>query len=91
MVVIAELPWGQVLWMVRERGTRRPTYAAQAQQAITGWEQSAEREGRDLWTRVVLLGDDNASFQGPSPAPQADTVPRLTSEAWPRGTTAPSP
>jgi hypothetical protein len=62
------------LWTVREPGIRRPSYTAQAQQAITAWQQAAEREGRDPWTRVVLLGDFNASFQGPSAAAHADTV-----------------
>lgn len=65
------------MWTVREAGIRRPSYTAQAQQAITAWEQAAEREGRDPWTRVVLLGDFNASFQGPSADQHADTVGSL--------------
>jgi hypothetical protein len=65
------------LWTVREAGIRRPSYPAQAQQAITSWEQAAEREGRDPWTRVILAGDFNASFQGPSAAAHADTIAAL--------------
>lgn len=65
------------LWTVREAGIRRPSYPGQAQQAITAWQQASEREGRDPWTRVVLLGDFNASFQGPSAAAHADTVAAL--------------
>jgi hypothetical protein len=65
------------LWTVRQRGIRRPSYAAQAQQAITAWQETAEREGRDPWTGVVLLGDFNASFQGPSANTHADTVTAL--------------
>ena len=65
------------LWTIREPGIRRPSYPAQAQQAITGWQQAAEREGRDPWTRVILAGDFNASFQDPSPAAHARTVSAL--------------
>jgi hypothetical protein len=65
------------LWTVREAGIHRPSYSAQAQQGITAWQQASEREGRDPWTRVVMLGDFNASFQGPSAAAHADTVAAL--------------
>jgi hypothetical protein len=62
------------LWTVREAGIGRSSYTAQAQQAITAWQETAVRERRDPWTRVVLLGDFNASFQSPSAAAHADTI-----------------
>jgi hypothetical protein len=65
------------VWTVKEPGDQRPSYAAQTQQAIDAWQHAATREGRDPWTRVVLAGDFNASFQGPSTRAHEQTVAML--------------
>lgn len=39
--------------------------------------ESSERDGRDPWTGVIMTGDFNASFQGPSASEQARTVAAL--------------
>lgn len=65
------------LWTVHPPGVRRPTYTTQAQAAILAWQETAARETRDAWTRVILLGDFNASFQGPSADQHADTIGTL--------------
>jgi hypothetical protein len=65
------------LWTVKRPGDGRPSYALQAQQAFSGWVEAAARTGRDPWDRVVLAGDFNASFQGPSNSAHARTVAML--------------
>jgi hypothetical protein len=65
------------VWTVRERGDDRPSYADQAQRAITAWQQAATRERRDPWAGVVMAGDFNASYQGPSVSAHARTVGML--------------
>lgn len=64
-------------WTVKEAGDRRPSYAAQTQQALEAWQHAATREGRDPWARVIMGGDFNASFQGPSTHAHQQTVARL--------------
>jgi hypothetical protein len=64
-------------WTVKEAGDRRPSYAAQSQQAIEVWQDAATREGRAPWARLIVGGDFNASFQGPSTRAHEQTVAML--------------
>lgn len=48
------------IWTVKSRGDRRPSYAKQFAQVIERWGQQIEHEP------VIIAGDLNASFQGPS-------------------------
>lgn len=63
------------IWTVAMRG--RPSYTSQAHLLIDRWEQSCAELNRDPWTNLILAGDFNASFQGPSVAKHAETVQRL--------------
>ena len=61
------------VWTVKSAGDERPSYAGQMAAVINRWKTKIEHEP------VVIAGDINASFQGPSIAPHTNNVDLLAS------------